>query len=45
MQYTKPELVLLGQAETLVQHSPGPHPGDPGPASTTSHNASLEFED
>jgi hypothetical protein len=44
MEYTKPELVLNGRAESLVLGSMQPPPGDPG-GTTTSAGACLEFED
>lgn len=44
MEYTKPELVLIGQAESLVLGT-GPHHGDPIPGLTTSGASELEFED
>jgi hypothetical protein len=44
MEYTKPALQTLGQAETLVLGS-HVHNGESGGANTTHSNSSFEFED
>lgn len=45
VEYSKPELILAGQADSVVLGSGNPTPGDPGPPGTTSLPAVLEFED
>jgi hypothetical protein len=44
MEYTKPELVLTGQGESLVLGAPGPNTSDPGPVNSR-FASDLEFED
>jgi len=46
MEYSKPELILTGQAEDLVLGG-SPNPGDPANPGSNAHQASsiLEFED
>jgi hypothetical protein len=43
-EYTRPELVLVGMAESLVLGNSGPSMDDPG-IPHTSHGSALEFED
>lgn len=46
MEYTKPELVLTGQAESLVLGHTGHPRSDPGGSpADPSLNSALEFED
>ncbi len=45
MEYTKPELILLGKAESLVLGFQGPGPDPAYSAVTSSIGAAFEFED
>jgi hypothetical protein len=44
MEYKKPELLFIGQAETLVLGSSGPQ-NDPAAPELHSGSSALEFED
>lgn len=45
MEYTKPELVMTGQAESLVLGAIVVNPTDPSHLPSSSMSVSLEFED
>jgi hypothetical protein len=44
MEYARPELILIGQAESLILGGPSGM-GDPGSAETSHAPSILEFED